>query len=78
MSNLIEKFLEDNSDVIVKVLRILEGKSASARIKLDGMQFDIGDSKIEIRGEIDLVFIPDKKKSKGTDSKDAVINNEKK
>jgi len=60
MNEAIEKFLQENSDVLIKILQILEGKSASARFKLDGVQFEIGDAAVELSGEVDLKFVPQK------------------
>jgi hypothetical protein len=61
MSGSVEKFLQENSSVIMKVLQVLEGKSATARVKLDGIQFELGDAAIELSGEVDLKFVPEKK-----------------
>ena len=60
MNEIIEKFLQDNSEIIMKVVRVLEGKSATARIKLDGIQFKVGDATIGLSGEVDLKFVPQK------------------
>jgi len=59
-SKAIETFIQENSDIIAKVLRVMEGKSATARIKLDGIQLELGDSMVELAGEIDLKFVPEK------------------
>ena len=49
-------------EFIMRILKFLEGKQTATKINLDGVELDIGDSKIKVDGKIDLQFTPIQKK----------------
>jgi hypothetical protein len=58
----IEEILKNREGMIEKFLDVLSGKEATAKVNLDGVQFNIGKSKVRLEGEISFTVIPGKKK----------------
>ena len=58
----IEEILKNKEELLIKFLQIIEGKEAKAKVDLGGVEFHIGDSTIKVKGEVELSFIPVKKK----------------
>ena len=57
-----EDILKNKEQLIIKLLQVLEGKEATAKVKLDGVKFNIGEIKVKLDGEVDFTFIPPKPK----------------
>ena len=55
---IIEEVLKNKEEIVVALLKVLEGKEARARVNLDGVKFNIGRSSVKMEGEIDFTFIP--------------------
>jgi hypothetical protein len=49
-------------EFVMKILKFLEGKQTKTEINLDGIELDVGDSKIKVDGRIDLKLTPIRKK----------------
>ena len=64
MTNITEEILENKEELLIKLLQVLEGKEATARVKLDGVTFNIRDVKVKLQGEVDFTFVPPKPKKK--------------
>ena len=64
MMNVIEEIIKNKEELFVKILQILEGKETKTKICLDGVEFDIGNSKVKANGNIEFTIVPfaDKKK----------------
>ncbi|MFH1978470.1 MAG: hypothetical protein ABIJ92_04035 [Candidatus Aenigmatarchaeota archaeon] len=58
----LEELLVKNSGLIFKLIEIAEGKEVTATLNLDGVEFDIADTSISLKGEIE--FTVNKKKKK--------------
>ena len=56
------EILKNKEELVIKLLQILEGKEATARVKLDGVKFNIGNIKVKLDGEVDFTFVPPKPK----------------
>jgi hypothetical protein len=59
---MMEDVLKNKEELILKFLDVLQGKEATARVKLDGVKFSIGKTTIKLSGEVDLTFVPPKPK----------------
>ena len=64
MGKIFEEILNNKEELLIKFLEILEGKEAKANVSLDGIEFQVGESKIKINGNVEFTFVPfgDKKK----------------
>jgi hypothetical protein len=58
---LTEDILKNKEQLVIKLLDILQGKEATARVKLDGVRFNVGEVVIKLNGEVDFTFVPPKK-----------------
>jgi len=54
----IEEVLKNKEEILVALLKVLEGKEARARVNLDGVKFNVGKSTVKMEGEIELTFVP--------------------
>ena len=61
-SGIIEEILRDKEELILKLLELMEGKEAKAKFNLDGIEFKIGKSKVQLNGKIEVGFTPYSKK----------------
>lgn len=59
---LTEDILKNKEELVIKLLDILQGKEATARVKLDGVKFNVGKVTIKLNGEVDFTFVPPKPK----------------
>jgi len=59
---LTEEILRNKEELIIKLLDVLQGKEATARVKLDGVKFNIGKVTIKLSGEVDFTFVPPRSK----------------
>ncbi len=58
----IEEVLKDKEALLLRLLEILEGKEAKAKLNLDGVEFKIGKSAVKLHGKIEITFVPLEKK----------------
>lgn len=64
MAGIIEEVLKNKEELIVALLRVLEGKQTRARVKLDGVKFNIGKSSVKMEGDVEFTFVPLESKKK--------------
>jgi hypothetical protein len=64
MGGIIEEILRNKEDILVALLKVIEGKESRARVKLDGVKFNVGNSSVRMEGAVEFTFVPieDKKK----------------
>ena len=62
MAGIIEEVLKNKEELIVALLKVLEGKETRANVKLDGVKFNIGQSSVKMEGNIEFTFVPIEKK----------------
>ena len=55
---LIEEILKNKEEILVSFLKVLEGKEARAKVKLDGIEFHVGQSTVKLNGAVEFTFIP--------------------
>ena len=58
----IEELLKNKEELLVKFLNIVEGKETSANVRLDGINFDVGGTKVKVDGNVVFTVVPPKKK----------------
>ncbi len=58
----IEELLKNKEEILIKLLEVMEGKEAKARVNLDGIELSVGKSSIKLNGEIEFTFVPLQKK----------------
>jgi hypothetical protein len=59
---IVDDIVKNKEELILKMLDVVSGKEASARVNLDGVAFNIGKSRIKLEGQVTFTLIPDKKK----------------
>lgn len=64
MAGIIEEVLKNKEELIVALLKVLEGKETRARVKLDGVKFKIGKSSVKMEGNVEFTFVPLESKKK--------------
>jgi len=62
--SVLEEVLKNNSDLLVKIIDLMQGKEVKATVNLNGVEFKVGDSKVSLGGKIELAFAPFAKKKK--------------
>ena len=58
----IEELVKNKEELLVKFLSILEGKETSASVNLDGVQFRVGKTAVQLNGQVEFTVVPSKKK----------------
>jgi len=59
----IEEVLKNKEEILVALLKVLEGKEARTKVNLDGVKFNLGSSSIKMEGVVEFTFVPlDEKK----------------
>jgi len=61
---LIEELLKNKEEILVSFLKILEGKEAKAKVRLDGIELKVGSTALKLDGEIEFTFVPFEKEEK--------------
>lgn len=59
---LMEDIIKNKEELVTKLLDVLQGKEATARVNLDGVKFNVGKVTIKLSGEVDFTFVPPKSK----------------
>lgn len=59
-----EELIKNKEEILISLLKVLEGKEAKAKVNLDGVKFKIGNSSVKMEGVVEFTFVPieDKKK----------------
>ncbi|MEE9323808.1 MAG: hypothetical protein V3U72_04650 [Candidatus Aenigmarchaeota archaeon] len=57
-----EEIVKNKEELFMKVLQILEGKETKTKINLDGVEFNIGNSKVSVNGNVEFTIVPFVKK----------------
>ncbi len=61
---IIEEVLKNKEDILVALLKVLEGKESKAKVRLDGVKFNVGSSSVNMEGSIEFTFVPIEEKKK--------------
>jgi hypothetical protein len=57
-----EEIVKNKEELFLKVLQILEGKETKTKVNLDGVEFNIGNSKVKVNGNVEFTIVPFVKK----------------
>ena len=60
----VEEILKNKEELIVKFLSIVEGKETKANVNLDGVEFKVGDTAVQLNGNVEFTVIPTFKNKK--------------
>lgn len=60
----IEEILKNKEDLLTKFLSIVEGKETKANINLDGIEFKVGKTSVQLNGNIEFTLVPNFGKGK--------------
>ncbi len=52
--SLVDELLKNKEEIFVKVLQFLEGKEASTKLNLNGIQFTVGNMQVKLNGEVEV------------------------
>jgi hypothetical protein len=58
----VDEIVKNKEELILKLLDVVSGKEATARVNLDGVAFNVGKSKVKLEGQVTFTLIPDRKK----------------
>jgi hypothetical protein len=53
-----EEIVKNKEELFLKVLQILEGKETKTKVNLDGVEFNIGKSKVKVNGNVEFTIVP--------------------
>ncbi len=63
MTGFLEEILKNKQELILKLLSVLQGHETTARVNLDGIQFEVSKGvKIKVNGQVEFTLVPPKKK----------------
>ncbi|HLD41923.1 MAG TPA: hypothetical protein VJB06_02720 [archaeon] len=54
---LVDELLKNKEEILIKVLQFLEGKEATTKLNLDGMQFSLGGTLVKLNGEVEVTVV---------------------
>lgn len=57
-----EELIENKEDLIVKIMKILEGREATTKLNLDNIKFNVGESSVKVNGSLEISVAPFSKK----------------
>lgn len=53
-----DEIIKNKEELFLKILQILEGRGTRTKVSLDGVEFNIGNSKIRVNGEVEFTIVP--------------------
>ena len=57
-----EEIVKNKEELFLKILQILEGKETKTKVNLDGVEFNLGNSRISVNGNVEFTIVPFVKK----------------
>lgn len=61
---IVEEILKNKEEILINLLRVMDGKEATAKVNLDGVKFKVGEATVKLDGEISFTLVPGTKKKK--------------
>lgn len=61
---LVDELVKNKEEILIKVLQFLEGKEASTKLNLNGIQFRIGGTLVKLNGEVEISLVKEGEKNK--------------
>jgi hypothetical protein len=59
---ILEEIVKNKGEIIVSLLSIMEGKETTSKVNLDGVELQLGKTKIKLAGQITFTVVPPKNK----------------
>jgi hypothetical protein len=59
---IIEEIVTNKEELLLKFIDVLSGKEATARVNLDGVQFNVGNTKVKLEGKVNFTVVAGGKK----------------
>ncbi len=59
---IVEEIIGNKEELIGKILSILEGRETTTKLNLDNIEFNVGEAKVKVNGQIDISVAPFAKK----------------
>jgi hypothetical protein len=57
-----DEIVKNKEELFLKILQILEGKETKTKVNLDGVEFNVGNSKVKVDGNVEFTIVPFVKK----------------
>jgi hypothetical protein len=57
---MLEEIVKNKEEIVTKFLDVLGGKEATAKVDLDGVQFNLGNSKVRLEGQVRFTVVTGK------------------
>ena len=57
-----EEIVKNKEELFMKIMQILDGKETKTKVNLDGLEFNIGNSKVSVHGNVEFTIVPFVKK----------------
>ncbi len=54
----LEEVMKNKEELLASLLKVLEGKETRTEVSLDGIEFKLGDSKVQVQGRVEFTFVP--------------------
>ncbi len=58
----VEEIIANKEELLIRFLDALDGRKATTRVDLDGVQFTVGESKVRLKGQVSFIITGGKKK----------------
>lgn len=55
---LVEEIIKNKEELLVKFLSIIEGKETKANVNLDGIEFKVGKTSVQLNGSVEFTVVP--------------------
>jgi hypothetical protein len=55
---MIEEVLKNKEELLTKFLSIVEGKETKANVSLDGIEFKVGNTAVQLNGNVEFTVVP--------------------
>ncbi|GEM_PF-2073704 len=65
--DILQELLKNKEQLLLKALEFMEGKETGTKLKLDGIEFNLGNTTVKLTGEVEITLVrqkPEKKKGK--------------
>mgnify|MGYP001607895463 CR=1 FL=1 len=62
--DILQELLKNKEELLVKVLEFMEGKETGTKLKLDGISFNIGNTAVKLKGEVEISLVRQKASEK--------------
>ena len=58
--DILQELLKNKEELLVKLLEFMEGKETATKLKLDGISFNLGNTLVKLKGEVEITVVRQK------------------